>query len=447
MLDELLKNTTVLGAAGKMGRGIAFLLLEEIVRLEAEKTGDVGSGKYRLLLIDSQHDALEALRDYLEKLLWKSAEKNIVKLRQYFSNNAQLVSNEEIVRYYVQKGMRICHFDLELSWAKDSRLVFEAIVEDLELKAKVLSQMGKICSNKTYFFTNTSSIPISEIDKAAHLEHRIIGFHFYNPPPIQKLVELITNSETNPELVALAKELGKRLKKLLIHSNDVAGFIGNGHFMRDLLFACDKVEEFKKNHTQEEAIYIVNKITQDYLLRPMGIFQLADYVGIDVCQKILHVMSSRIPHERLHHPLIDKMLQAGVKGGQYSDGTQKDGFFHYQDGVLQGVYSFEERRYKALNSQNWVAKCEKELGPLPQGHIPWKKLLNDRAKDERLKAYFGNLFQENSLGANFAKNYLLHSRDIANTLVKSGIAEKIEDVNSVLQNGFFHLYGAQNTYY
>ena len=66
---------------------------------------------------------------------------------------------------------------------------------------------------------------------------------------------------------------------MVVPSNDVAGFIGNGHFMRDILYATREVEKLQKEFGFVEAIYAMNRISQDYLIRPMGIFQLIDYVG------------------------------------------------------------------------------------------------------------------------------------------------------------------------
>ena len=81
-------------------------------------------------------------------------------------------------------------------------------------------------------------------------------------------------------------------------SNDVAGFIGNGHFMRDALHGVAEVERLAAECGFVEAVYMVNRVSQDFLVRPMGIFQLIDYVGLDVCQCILGVMNDRLAGRR-----------------------------------------------------------------------------------------------------------------------------------------------------
>ncbi len=75
--------------------------------------------------------------------------------------------------------------------------MFEAVSENPDLKVKILSQIDQNNPNKPWFFTNTSSVPISLIDERANLEGRVLGFHFYNPPAVQRLVELITTNNTN----------------------------------------------------------------------------------------------------------------------------------------------------------------------------------------------------------------------------------------------------------
>jgi len=104
------------------------------------------------------------------------------------------------------------------------------------------------------------------------------------------LVELIPAKTTKQELVDFAMQYAKNLRKTIVPSNDVAGFIGNGHFMRDALFAFSEVERLSKEMDFVEAVYMINKVSQEYLIRPMGIFQLLDYVGLDVCQYIMSVI-------------------------------------------------------------------------------------------------------------------------------------------------------------
>ena len=96
--------------------------------------------------------------------------------------------------------------------------------------------------------------------------------------------------------------------------------------MRDALHGIQTAQELAQNMPLPEAIYLVNKVSQDYLVRPMGIFQLIDYVGVDVVRFIMSVMNPYLEDENLHSDLLDNLFDLGVKGGQYSSGSQKDGF-------------------------------------------------------------------------------------------------------------------------
>ncbi|MEO0185731.1 MAG: 3-hydroxyacyl-CoA dehydrogenase family protein [candidate division WOR-3 bacterium] len=440
-LDERLQNVSVIGAAGKMGSGIAALIAQEMLRLKFENPDRI----YRLNLIDVSEKGLDGLRDYLKAQFVRTAEKSIVSLRDMYKERVDLVENAEIVDAYVNDGMKLANFGTDLILAKDSRLIFEAIIEDEKIKIKTYKSLKKMISKDTLFLTNTSSIPIGYLDEKSGLDGRLIGYHFYNPPVVQKLVEVICSKGTKAELRDLANELGKRLRKILVPANDISGFIGNGHFMRDGLFALDEVLRLKGKYKLPGAIYIMNRVSQDFLLRPMGIFQLIDYVGVDVFQCILKVMRTHLGDSSLKHKLIDKMMKSGIKGGQYPDGSQKDGFLKYDKNRPVGIYDLKKGEYFMITDE-WKKKIDKQLGPLPEGFLPWKALLVDKNKEEKLTNHFSALKKMNTMGAELALNYLKKTKEIAENLVKQNVANSSEDVNAVLTNGFYWVYGPINEY-
>jgi 3-hydroxyacyl-CoA dehydrogenase len=294
-------------------------------------------------------------------------------------------------------------------------------------------------------FTNTSSIPIGEIDERARLGGRAMGFHFYNPPAVQKLVELIPAATTLPEVSDFAQALAKTLRKTVVMSRDIAGFIGNGHFMRDLLHGVAEVERLSGEMPFVEAVYIVNRVSQDYLVRPMGIFQLIDYVGLDVCQCILGVMNSRLPGQALHSALLDRVLEQDVKGGQHHDGSQKDGFLHYEQGKPTAAYDRDSRRYVPF--ADFQAAADARLGPLPEPALPWKAAVKHPLKDQALAEFFGKVNGLRTLGGDLARRYGARSKAIGLQLVADGVAASAADVNQVLLTGFFHAYGPINDYF
>jgi 3-hydroxyacyl-CoA dehydrogenase len=441
--SDRLEHVSVLGAAGKMGSGIVLLSAMEMADLGL--TPENRSKTFVLDAVDVSHEALSGLVKYLREQVRKAAEKKIVGLRAKYADRADLVENRDIVEQYVTDVLTIVRPTTRLEAANEARVIFDAVPEDLDLKVRLLKKAAGENTAQPWVFTNTSSIPIEEIDAKAGLGGRIMGVHFYNPPAVQKLVELIRAKTTKAEVAEFAETFAKSMRKTVVHSRDKAGFIGNGHFMRDLLHAIGEAERLAAKMPLAEAIYIVNRVSQDFLVRPMGIFQLIDYVGLDVCQCILRVMDERLPGAALHSPLIDRLLAAGVKGGQHHDGSQKDGFLSYEQGRPSGVYDPAAGSYVPL--AGFQAACDARIGALPEPAVSWKAAVRDKSKDETFARFFGAMKEMKTLGVDLARRYGARSRHIGLQLVADGVAEKPEDVNQVLLTGFFHAYGAINEYF
>lgn len=440
-LDQRLGFASVIGAAGKMGSGITLLLAQEMARLSLlpENKGKL----FRLVAVDLDPLALRGLQGYIRSQALKAAEKSAVSLRALYADRADLVENAEIIQDFADRVVSMVWPTTDLTAVAGSQLVFEAIVEKVEVKTTVYRQLKALCP-EAFFFTNTSSVPIGLIDREAGLEGRLLGVHFYNPPPVQKLVEIIRAASTRDEVVAAATELGRRMRKTLIPANDVAGFIGNGHFIRDGNHGLSEAAALAGRHGWPQAIYMVNRVSQDWLLRPMGIFQLIDYVGIDVFKFIQDIMT-RYLGETLTHPVIETMIGKKVLGGQNADGSQKPGFFTYEKGRPVAACDPEKGAYTPLDP-SWTAGADALLGPLPQGFRPWKALLGAPDKAAALESHFTQLAGLQTPGGDMARAYLLRSREIGLKLVKDGVALNPEGVNGVLESGFYHLYGPINDF-
>lgn len=440
--SQRIQKVSVLGAAGKMGSGILLLTAIEMAdqMLKPENKGKT----FVLNAIDTSDEGLVGLVKYVRSQVLKAAEKKIVALRKLYSAKENLIENSEIIDAYVLDVMSIVRTTTRIEAAYDSTLVFEAVSENQALKEKLFRQINENNSNKPWFFTNTSSVPIGGLNTNAGLEGRILGFHFYNPPAIQKLVELITIEANPSDLVEFAKKYAVNLRKTVVPSNDIAGFIGNGHFMRDALFGIKEAERLAQNMSLHEAIYCIDRITRDFLSRPMGIFQLIDYVGLDVVQFILRVMQPHMQGEILHSSLLDELVLQGVKGGQFSDGSQKDGFLKYEKGRPVAVVDKTSGSY--VNITTFNEKADSWLGAAPAEILPWKALVKVREKDSVLKPAFKALKDLGSQGSQLAVAYSLNSGKIARKLVADGVAHNSDDVNTVLLTGFFHAYGPINDY-
>jgi 3-hydroxyacyl-CoA dehydrogenase len=437
-----LEDVTVLGAAGKMGSGIVLLLAMEMADLARQPANQ--SRRFVLRAVDVSDGALEGLVRYLREQVRRSAERRIDALRQAYAGCPELAEDRDFVERYVGDVLGLVRPATTIEVSSGSRLVFEAAPERVELKVRLLAPSAAAGDEGPWVFTNTSSIPIEEIDARSGLGGRVIGFHFYNPPAVQKLVELIPASTTRAELRDFAGVLAGRLRKTVVASRDVAGFIGNGHFMRDLLHGVAEAERLASGMPFVEAIYAVNRVSQEFLVRPMGIFQLIDYVGLDVCQCILAVMNTRLPGQGLESPLIDSLVQMEVRGGQHHDGTQKDGFLQYHQGAPVAAYDPATRRYVRFAA--FRDGTDRWLGPLPASALPWKAAMMHPARDEALRAFFDEVRRLQTPGGELARRYGARSKAIGLQLVADGVAAGAEDVNRVLLTGFFHAYGPITDY-
>lgn len=425
-LPESLKKVAVIGAGGKMGAGITSLLL---ILMASKKDG------CHLQAIDTNDKALEGLKKYLRQQLTRYAEKNINQLRKDYANDQRIISNEEAIEAFVVETFDRIDFSTHLEAVEGSLLIFEAAVENIEAKTSIFKRVKAVNGDKAWILTNTSSIPIALLNERAALNNRIIGFHFYNPPPVQKLVEIIEIPENPPEFKQLAKDLGDALNKTLIYSNDIAGFIGNGYFMREVLFTFHFWDRLGKT---DLALQQLESATRDFLLRPMGIFQLIDYVGLDIVRNILSIMRIALPDDSFETIWIDKWLDVGVMGGQTFDGQQKDGIFAYENGKPKAVFSLDQKRYIPLVEDLHLGR--------PPFELSWKNVSKDPKKDETIDRYLAVLAGEDTLGAKYATEYLKEGKKIANYLLTSHVAHSLEDIATVLKNGFYHLYGPRNEF-
>ncbi len=443
--DERLQNVSVLGAAGKMGSGILLLTAVEMAdrSLLPENKGKT----FVLNAIDVSDEGLAGLMNYLRIQVRKLAEKKTVWLRQMYADREDLIENFDIIDEYIFHVLNIVRPVTAVEAAYRSNIVFEAVNENRALKVKLFTQIKQNNPNDVWFFTNTSSVPIHLIDEEAKLGGNVIGFHFYNPPAVQRLVELIKTDNTKAEVVEFAYAYAKNLKKIVVPSNDFAGFIGNGHFMRDGLHGIKEAENLakEKNIPLVQAIYMINKITQEYLIRPMGIFQLMDYVGIDVMQFILNVMNPFVKDEDLHSDLLDKMMDQNVKGGQFSSGAQKDGFLKYEKGKPVAVWDVDNKKYVAFD--DFKAAADELLGTLPDSAVAWKATLRMKNKEEVFGKFYTELKGMDTLGAVIAMRYGKRSKAIGEKLVADKVAHSADDVNTVMLTGFFHAFGPINNYF
>jgi 3-hydroxybutyryl-CoA dehydrogenase len=197
----------------------------------------------------------------------------------------------------------------------EADLVIEAATENLELKLRIFEQIDELSPKQTILATNTSSISITKIAGATGRADRVIGMHFMNPVPVMKLVEVINGYATKKEVTDTIVELSKQLGKTPCVVNDYPGFIANRILMPMINEAIYSLYE---GVAGVEEIDTVMKLG---MAHPMGPLQLADFIGLDVCQSILAVLHDGFGNPKYSPcPLLVNMVSAGKLGVKSGEG-------------------------------------------------------------------------------------------------------------------------------
>jgi 3-hydroxybutyryl-CoA dehydrogenase len=188
-------------------------------------------------------------------------------------------------------------------------LVVEAVVESLEVKQRLFSELDRICRAGVILASNTSSISITRIAASTERPERVIGMHFMNPVPVMKLVEVIRGLETSDETCETVRGLSEKLGKVPVEVRDFPGFVSNRVLMpliNEAIFAL------MEGVGEAEAIDTVMKLGMNH---PMGPLQLADFIGLDVCLHIMEVLHDGFGDPKYRAcPLLRQMVAAGRLG-------------------------------------------------------------------------------------------------------------------------------------
>jgi len=315
-----IKNITVLGS-GIMGHGIAQVS---------------AMAGYNVVLRDIEQPfldkAMEKIKWSLDKLL--SKEKISENERgEIFSRIKPIVDLKDAVH--------------------DCDLVIEAVPEIMDLKKKVYAELDKVASDQVVFASNTSTLPITEIANTISRPKKFIGIHFFNPPQLMKLVEVIPGQETSDDITNLTINFVKSVNKIPVTCRkDVPGFIVNRLFIPLVHEACYVMERQKIQQTE------IDSAVKFRLGFPMGIFELADFTGLDVIHKAtveMHVRDKKVisPHPTIEQLFNEKKL--GQKSGE--------GFYKYSDDKYERIPLSEELAKKCepiqiianiLNNAAWL---------------------------------------------------------------------------------------------
>ena len=202
-------------------------------------------------------------------------------------------------------------FTNDLADMADRQLVIEAIVEDVNVKAKVFSQLDEIITDPdAVLASNTSSIPIMRIAAATKNPSRVLGLHFFNPVPVLPLVELISSVTTAPEAAARVETFAADvLGKKVVRASDRSGFVVNFLLVPYLLAAIRMAESGFATVEDIDTAVVAG------LSHPMGPLKLADLVGLDTMKLIADSMYDEYK-EPLYAapPLLLRMVEEGRLG-------------------------------------------------------------------------------------------------------------------------------------
>ncbi|MBS4537611.1 3-hydroxybutyryl-CoA dehydrogenase [Clostridium sp. D2Q-11] len=255
-----------------------------------------------------------------EVVLKEIAQENIERGINTISKNLdRLVKKEKITSDKKEEILSRVSGTLSNDDIKDSDIIVEAAIENMDIKKKIFKELDEICKEDTILASNTSSLSITEIASATNRPDKVIGMHFFNPVPVMKLVEIIkgiaTSEETKEKIVEMTKELGKTpveveeapgfvVNRILVPMiNEAVGILADG------VASAEDIDESMKlgaNH-------------------PIGPLALGDLIGLDVCLAIMEILYEEFADTKYRpHPLLRKMVRGGLLGRK-----TKKGFYDY----------------------------------------------------------------------------------------------------------------------
>lgn len=296
-------NIGIVGC-GAMGNGIAQV---------AAMAG------HNVVVYDNNASALEKARQSTEKTLQKLAEKG------------KIADAQALLAQYT--------YSSDLAALKDSGLIIEAIIENLDIKKAVFAQLEALVQDQCILASNTSSLSIASIAAACKKSDRVIGIHFFNPAPVMALVEIIPAIQTREGLVEEIKELMLQWKKVPVLTKDTPGFIVN-RVARP--FYGEAIRIMEEGLATKEDIDLAMTQVGGF---KMGPFMLTDYIGHDVNYVVTETVFQSFYYDPKYRPAFaqKRLLEAGWLGRKSGKG-----FYNYEQGEPVLTTALSEKEQKAI---------------------------------------------------------------------------------------------------
>lgn len=238
----------------------------------------------------------------------------------------KLVAKEKMTQEKADQTLNSITWTTDMDALKDTDFIVEAVIENMDLKRDLYTDLGNLCKPETIFASNTSSLSITEMSEFSGRQDKFVGIHFFNPVQIMKLVEVIRTEKTDPAVFDKAYNWVKDIGKVPVSCGDTPGFIVNRLLVPSLMQALLMVDR------QDATVKDIDISLQLGAGHPMGPVHLADYIGLDTCLFIVEGWVDKYPNEASF--VLPKCLKEKVAAGDLGRKTGK-GFYHW-DGDKRG---------------------------------------------------------------------------------------------------------------
>jgi 3-hydroxybutyryl-CoA dehydrogenase len=315
----------VLGT-GAMGRGIVQV---------------AATGGMQVLMMDTRAGAAQEARDFIAKMLSRAAEKGSISRDDAAAATARIRIVDALADF------KPCH------------VVIEAVVENLDVKRQVFGELETIVAPDCILATNTSSLSVTTIAAKLKTPQRFAGFHFFNPVPLMRLVEVISGLQTEEWACEALAAIGKRMAREPVRCTDAPGFLVNQVGRGFTLEAAHLVHEGISTFAD------VDRVMRDVGGFRMGPFELMELTGLDVTQPASVLIYNQFFQEPRYRPNL--IMQARYEAGVLGRKTKK-GFYDY-DAEMKPIVVPEAAAPSARPASVWVSTAE------PHGHAELTELL------------------------------------------------------------------------